>query len=219
MSEFLTDQQEELIRDTVCRIGEDAWGSFQPESQVGISTAKLCFATFENLNQAFDYTSIITPIMKALEIELKKRFYVDYLHYLRRKYAAADYADVIGGDVDYRMDKILRRNAKGIFFRFDTGQFTLGDFRYTIGASSLTRINIYKPVIAYCQEVIFEGAVDESAINKWLIELVLSIEPLRKLRNESAHGGKIQELIEAQTVLDALIDVEKLLVKVVRPEL
>ncbi|GEM_PF-4371880 len=219
MNEILTDQQEHLVNTTIQSIGGDVWGKFQEASQVGITTAKLCFDTFESLKTGFDYAAVITPIMKALEVELKKRFYDEYLRYLIQHYEPNDYAHATEQSKNELIcRKILEVKDGRLVYISDTSVFTLGDFRFIIGASRLSKIRIHQPFIQYCQDVLFDDAVEKQKIIAWLTDLVHSIHSLRSLRNESAHGGKTQNRMDAQTALDELIDVKKILVKIVHPE-
>lgn len=67
--------------------GEIYWDRLQPETRVYIQTAVFSFLQFLNtdecLQSKFDYSGVISLLMRALELELKKRFCIGYMSYLR----------------------------------------------------------------------------------------------------------------------------------------
>ena len=67
--------------------GEIYWNRMQSETRTYIQTAVYSFLQFLNtdecLQSKFDYSGVISLLMRALELELKKRFCTGYMSYLR----------------------------------------------------------------------------------------------------------------------------------------
>ena len=66
--------------------GEIYWNRLQPETRIYLQTSVFSFLHFLNseecLQSKFDYSGMISLLMRALELELKKRFCTGYLNYL-----------------------------------------------------------------------------------------------------------------------------------------
>ena len=87
-----------------------------------------------------DYSPVITLLSKALELELKKRFYDSYLEYLRRRFRddAEKYIDY--NDLDPGKNRvILYQNPRRKYVFVDSNMndsFTLGSFPYIVASGT-----------------------------------------------------------------------------------
>ncbi len=213
-----------IISDIKTHIGDNAWAKLQVETHIGIITSEMCYLSFKN-GCRFDFSSAIVPAMKGLELELRRVFYEPYLDYLVSNYSPEQYV-IINWSKKYPGDqkaaeqrnKLLLFDGAKLHFQQLSNEFSIGNFRYTVGATSLYHIHVDETFIQYVQNDFYKGFnVQRQEIVKWIKTLIPEIEGLRKIRNDSSHAGTIQNVIDAQTVLQKLIEVEKVLALIVEP--
>ncbi|NLD19979.1 MAG: hypothetical protein GX663_07000 [Clostridiales bacterium] len=209
--------------------GDDVWLSFQEKTKTGILTSEMCYTMFKDTKEDFDFSAAVVPIMKGLELELKKVFYEPYYEYVTDNYDPKSYAQAIcpssdledkekAKQVAVQKGKILYyKNGKFQFKRLST-EFSIGNFRYLTTHGDKKRIEIDEIFVEFCEKKLFaEQTIARKKIEKWVRELIINIEPLRKLRNDSAHAGKTQNSVDAFTVISDLIVTKKLLPVIVAP--
>lgn len=226
MNELQLIDTDDIRNELVNTMTEAAWNRIQAETKVDLVTAELCYRQFlVHSNTGLDFSSVINPVMKALELELRTRFYDEYFSYIKRSYSPSEYAHTVwkknypGDSTLARVRcKILEYAGNSLIFQTDTDEFTIGNFRFTIGATSLKTVFVDQPVIDFCQKELFrEYQVSASDIQSWLKSLVLNIESMRELRNDSSHAGKTQSQADAETALDELVKVKKIIATIVCP--
>ena len=214
----------DVISDVKAHIGENAWEKLQVETQIGIITSEMCYLSFKK-DGRFDFSSAIVPAMKGLELELRRVFYEPYLDYLASNYTPDQYVGInwnkkYPGDqrAAEQRNKILSFDGTKLHYQPLSNEFTIGNFRYTIGATSLYHIHVDETFIQFAQNDFYKDYnVQKQEIINWIKSLIPEIEGLRKIRNDSSHAGKIQNALDAQTVLQKLIEVEKILALIVAP--
>lgn len=210
------------------KVGSAAWSGFQESTRTEIVTAVTCYKSFEELSDPIDYASSILPIMKALEHELRSRFYDSYVAFLKEHYSPEEYCEQVIPDAykgDYESaarikSKVLGYNG-GPFFLDPASEeyFTLGEFIRLI-STGVDRKNrhIDRPVLDYCQKVLFAGkGFSNSSVRKWLGQLLDKTEAQRRTRNNSAHGGIIQNKRDAEKAISEVVTVGKLLANIICP--
>ncbi len=78
---------EQILKDV---FGNKYWNKLQKETRIYIQTAVFSFLQFLDGNEQsfekFDYSGVISLLMRALELELKKRFCLDYIQFLKERY-------------------------------------------------------------------------------------------------------------------------------------
>ena len=214
------------------KVGASAWTGFHESTRTEIVTAVTCYKSFEELSDPIDYASSILPIMKALEHELRSQFYDPYVSYLKDHYSPEEYSEAImpeGYKDDYKSaakikNKVLGYNGGPFFVDPATEEFfTLGEFIHTVSTSDRggdrKDRHIDRPVLNYCQEVLFAGkGISNNTVRKWLGQLLTEKEVQRRPRNNSAHGGLIQSKKDAEKAISEVVTVGKLLAKIIRPD-
>ncbi len=214
------------------QIGSNAWGKFQENTRTDIVTAVSCYQSFSSTNKLVDYAASIVPLMKALEHELRNRFYDAYVAFLKENYSPEEYADSILPDLfseDYKKatqlkDSVLEYNNGRLKF-VDTGTvefFPLGTFVRLVKKcdpkGNRNNLQIDPPVFEYCKTVLFPGiSVSNTKIKIWLSDIILGVEAQRGLRNNSAHGGIVQNKLDAEKAIRDIVIVEKLLGMIICP--
>lgn len=235
MGEDLVKSCEESI---VSTIGEDNWNIFQKTSQCGVVTSEVCRQLLSTNPGGIDFSAAIMPIMKAFEQELIIHFYLPYLRFL------SDKKNGITPNKFVSINNLRNRKYNGIKLnphelrrriigRNDTGkyyyrspynyqgkiEFTLGDFRFTSGSEDKKRHSCDTTVIMFYKNEYFGSTVKDSDVGDWVFELAEDVYGVSKIRNESAHAGITQPLIEAENTMNLLIKVKKLMVEVANPTL
>lgn len=226
MAEEIIPQIAVAESEVIGKLGEKAWNKLQASTRIDIITSEICLCSFRGYEKGFDFSSVITPAMKGLEQELRISFYDGYLVYLETgKYSPEQYAHRIWkgkypGDfvIAKKRSTILDYNGERLLYKKDRSHFTIGDFRFTIGANCLDRINVDCTFEEYCKEALFHGcSFNKDEFMDWICKLVIEVESLRRLRNDSAHAGKILNQNDAETALNELVKVKKILGLIVCP--
>lgn len=187
----------------VLSIGEDAWNKLNEDSKKFLISAKLMYNNLLCLENQIDYSGVCILITKSLEIELTKRFYLNFLMYLDEKYKK-DYSK-------YHSALLFRKKEP-----LKIENFTMGNVAYVMchfenKNDSIDQKNINrKRLMEYSKDRLFSNK-KESEIKIMMDRFAREIEKIRKkYRNPSAHTNKIKQ-IDAENCINLVIDVEKLL--------
>lgn len=209
------DQQEYRVESDMLRQSfGDTWGKLQPSTQKFLVSSKLLYRHQIVLGDQTDYSGVCVLITKALEVEMSKRFFSDFMDYLKTNCIRT------GGP---RSEKyldfptfMLNKWKKPIKAK----DFTLGSVAYVLCYSvddQLTdeqRDNNKHRLVEFCKSELLSGHTDEDIL-QLLSEYAEDVETVRKdYRNPSAHTNMLQE-INAKECMDLVIDVEKLLKRMV----
>ena len=186
---------------------EDAYDKMEDSTKKFILTSKTLYRNQESLGDLVDYSGVCVLITKALENELHKRFCDMFLEYLSNKYPGSEnYAQY--------PTSLLDRNGRPIRSR----DFTMGTVAYILCYREGHRLtdaekeNNKGKLLEFSKECLFTGKSDEEIISL-LSEYARNIEEIRtRFRNPSAHTNSLQK-VEAKECMDLVIDVEKLLKK------
>ena len=152
-----------------------------------------------------DYSGVCILITKALEEEMFKRFFIDFIKYLQEKYGT-DYS---------KYHTALTYNGRGILH---AEKFTMGSIPFVLlprknrNDSPAQKSNNEKVLLEYCKKHIFSNK-KTNEIKDLLKEYSGDIEKIKNdYRNPSAHRNQIKK-IDAKECFDLVLDVEKLLKK------
>ena len=226
---LLAEEKEKLKMD----LGE-AWELFTEQTQTGVLTAEACYRVFSGVSLPYDFTSVITPLMKSLEYELKLHFYNPYRKFLKENYSVDEFAGKISRERGFEKNKIAVKRRKLVTKsngdlryvsdddpRDRTSEFSIGEFLYTIGTTDkpqlLKNIQLDSTFLDFCQNGLYSEYEPEDVRN-WILSIVKELKDMRKLRNESAHGGLVQNQADAETARATLIHAKRILVLIVAPD-
>lgn len=190
-------------RNLVELFGLDSWKKLSEDSKTFLITSKFMYNHLSQLNENFDYSGICVLITKALEVEIFKRFFTDFLKYLNEKYH---------NDYSRYHTALLHRNFKPLF----PERFTMGNIAYVLcykqkrTDTENEKVNNRIILLEYCKDRLFSNYSEKeilSTLNYYgeKIELIKD-----KFRNPSAHRDQIKR-VDAGECIDLIIDVEKLL--------
>lgn len=206
-------------------IGSEAWGLLLATSQSYIYTAQHVFNDLFHLEEdeqkKLDFSCAILPLMKALELELKKIFSLEYLKYLQQSVSSSEMYCRINEINPHNLayEWPLYKKGEGYCFRIsdlsaDTGgvspyviaRFTLGNLVHIVGRKKTKDgMFFYKTVLDFCNGI---GITDPQ---NWLEYITTSVDLLIRQRNESAHAGEIATIMDANYCLDKMIYINKLI--------
>lgn len=188
-------------------LGEDAWNKLDDSSKTFLISSKVTFNNLEGLENVVDYSGVCLLVTKALENEMSKRFCKKFVDFLKQKYP---------GKANYSQypSTLLDRYGKPI----KPKHFTLGSVAYVLcrleddELSEEIKVNNKSKLLEYSREKVFPGKTDDE-ITEILNDYADSIEEVKNdYRNPSAHTNKLGK-IDAKECFDLVIDVEKLLKK------
>lgn len=204
-SDFKADQDYEIVETKLIykSIGEEGWNKLCEKSKTFLITSKVMYNHLLDMEGILDYSGICVLVTKALEVELHRRFFTDFLDYLNNKY-----------DYDYKQypTTLLYRKRKPLF----SETFTMGNLAYVMCyeedkyARPDEKVNNKAKLMEYCKKCLF-SRYDENEIEELLTKFASSIENIREnYRNPSAHTNEIKQ-VDAEECLNLVLDVEKLL--------
>ena len=165
-------------------LGEGAWAKLSEESQTYLISSKLMFNNLNNMSEVVDYSGVCILVTKALEVELYKRFFDNFLKYLdQKRYKKYD---------NYPTG-LLYKNREPL----NEDKFNLGTVAYIFCLKSDYYIDYYQErnneekLIEYCEADLFKEFETEK-IERLIKKFGENIEEIRKkYRNPSAHRNKI----------------------------
>lgn len=213
------------------------WNKLSVESRQYLKSA--CFANekFETLSEEdkklADFSGVVILLMKALEAEVKKRFFEKYINYLKNncgndQNARAEY--FIRNDLldnhDNRENKkcLFKKNGK---LKSTTDQFTLGNVMYALRTTSGKNKVVDKTVVGFCKQQLLDEAKFkaaygitednkyESKIKRWIYDITDDIDDIVSMRNKAAHPGAILRYEENNICWEVVIEIEKLLIRLI----
>jgi len=204
-SNFKADQDYKIIETELIykSIGEEGWNKLCEKSKTFLITSKVMYKHLLDMPGILDYSGICVLVTKALEVELKRRFFTDFLKYLDKEYYH---------DYNQYPTTLLFKKRKPLF----SETFTLGNIPYVMCpekdkySKSEEKNNNKSKLMKYCKKCIF-SRYNENNINDLLNQFGDSIEEIKdNYRNPSAHTNCIKQ-VDAEECLNLVLDVEKLL--------
>lgn len=192
-------EKENLIKS----FGLDSWKKLSNDSKTFLITSKFMYNHLSKLNENFDYSGICVLTTKALEVEIFKRFFTDFLTYLDDKF---------NRDYSKYHTALLHRNTKPLF----PERFTMGNIAFVLcykenwTDTENEKVNNKIILLEYCKDHIFSNYSDNEILStlNYYGEKIEFIKD--KYRNPSAHRNQIKR-VDAEECIDLIIDVEKLL--------
>jgi hypothetical protein len=186
-------------------LGEKAWNKLSAESQNFLVSAKVSYHYLLNIKNAIDYSGVCLLVTKAVEVEMKKRFYTDYVAYLKTTYP---------GKSNYSKFPKALLNKFGQPIK--AKEFTLGKVTFALCAKFSNDMNATQKnhdrqrLVEYAKTNLLAGKSDQDIIDM-LESFGEEIGDLTdEFRNKAAHTNELKR-VNAQLCFDLVLDVEKLL--------
>ena len=205
-------------------MSEIYWSKLQKETQVYLHTAVFTFVQFlsvgEKLYLKFDYSGVISLLMRALEYELENRFLKGYLEFLETQYPNVDSYLKQNNISNWKHRKfILKEDFGTVTYQLydesntDSHYFTMGIMPGLIGyrkAYDFRTATIDFTVTQYLQRTMKHESNEKDIIN-WITNILDNVSLLRSMRNRAAHGGEVLNANAAMEALNILVLVKKVL--------
>ena len=199
----------------ILSLGENCWTKLEETSRENLVNAKVFFSKLLELERIKDYSGVCLPITKALEVELYKRFYTNYMRYLKEKYNN-DYTKYPSA----LLYKIKYSKTKHKIVPLGPKYFTMGTVAFILcikqdNDDTEQQIENNKArLLEYAKERLL-SKYSNNEIEKILTNCAKAIEEIReKYRNRCSHREAILQL-QAKECMNYVIDVEKLLKKMI----
>lgn len=187
------------------------WLSLDNESIQLLVTAKMLFNDLEKNEQKdrpFDFSGICILLSKAVEIEMKKRFYYDFIGFLSRNYPNKL------EEWHYVLTEKRRIANSDYLAPLDDKRFTLGSIMFVCCVKNNRKVPERIRTISEQRLIEFASSElflekDKNKVLNALNQIGKKIDYIRsKYRNPSAHTG-VMNKSDAQSCFDELIYVTK----------
>lgn len=166
-------------------LGDDAWAKLSDESKTYLISSKLMFNNLNEMDEDLDYSGVCILVTKTLEVEMFKRFYENFLSYLKRN-RYKKYENYPTGLL-YENRDLLRPE-----------KFNLGTLAYIFCLSRNCGYNRMQKnkmtLVKYCKSDLFKECETDDEIESLIKKYGDEIENIRKnYRNPSAHRNNIDK--------------------------
>ncbi len=181
-----------------------AWEKLDESSKSFLISSKVIYKKLEAIGDIVDYSGVCLLVTKALEVEMKKRFRTYFITFLKNRY---------GNNFRQYPTGLLDRKQldKGHYILGTEYGFTFGTVAYVLCFYDHTE-NDKQKLLEFCKHVCLPDLNEDDAFSL-LQKYAAEIERIRKdYRNPTAHTAQLN-MIKAKECMDLVIDVEKLLKK------
>lgn len=207
-----------------------SWSKLHAESKKYMYTSLYSFFQLleigeENYSE-IDFSGVVSLIMRALEYELKLRFFNQYIDYLRNHREYRNVRNYVSANNLLHRDVSNLRRA--LIFKDRNNQLRYTNYRthgfgYTLGSVSPSMgyekddiiINIDNTFMDFCKNQLFSSGFSEDDIKNRLSEICENVEKSTDIRNKASHGGNVLNLSDARGVFNDLLFIQKLIDKIV----
>lgn len=189
---------------------EGAWDKLSNESKNYLVSAKVTYSYYINVN-SLDYSGVCLLVTKALELEMSRRFYTDYVTFLKK-----GYEDSWKNHLD-DFPTTLIKEIGGSRKLKSVKDFTLGSVPYVLcytpdpHADGAHQQNNEDKLIRFVRSGLMDPGLSDREIMEKLRYYGETIEDItKKYRNKAAHTNELKR-VDADECFELVIDVEKLL--------
>ena len=203
-----SDEYKREENNLIVSLGKSAWNKLEDRSKTFLITSKITYENLNKLDDVIDYSGVCLLVTKALERELTKRFYKNFIDFLKEKYGK-NYKE-------FHTSLLLQNPANGDYYIKKRKKWSLGGIPYILGYKKnkdpkLHERNILR-LIDYSKQELFIGLSDNE-IEETLYEYGSNVyEITKKYRNRAAHVDEIKK-VNAEECFDYVLDVKQVLKK------
>ena len=187
-------------------LGKECWEKMSLESRRFLTTAKYTLFEQITLDDLGDFSGVCVLASKAFEVEMAKRFIVEYKAYITNDLE-------LGNQYEKKWPGALLKKVKGGIVPKDVEDFTLGDCKGIMGLRierEPYRQNNNNLFITYCKNKLL-GINNEVEIKRKLREYTEMIQNVKdRFRNPASHKEPV-ELTLAKECIDYIVEVERVL--------
>lgn len=189
-------------------LGDVCWDRLEPRSRTFLISSRIMYDELIVLDDVIDYSGVCLLVTKALEYEMSKRFYAQYLKYLKKEYGK-DYS---------KYPSTMLRKYNGNITTMQKHDFTLGSIAYVFCMKpelkpeddDSQKVKDKSILLDFAEAVLYENT-PRDVIETQIDSFANDIEEIKtKYRNKAAHTNELKKK-NAKECFDIILDVQKLL--------
>lgn len=200
--------QEKYQKTIISNMGESAWDKLSEIGKKCLISAELTYHDMKDYNQLYDFSSVCIQASKAVEYELTKRFFIEYVAYLENLYDRSNYPDEFIDKLPCAIKKQNKNNSERLLREQEV---TLGTIPYIVGIDMQGTINnqeAYDSFKLYASSVLIKNNL--SIINTLTNHIKYITRIKNDYRNKAAHKNPM-DVVSAKACLDYIIEVQRVL--------
>ena len=186
----------------------ESWGKLAPQSRKFLISARMLYLELSGMGDRLDFSGVCILAVKALENELHRRLYSDFVKYLQEKYPAEE-------ELGKWPSSLRRRDRWGREFVLPEARFTLGTVPFVCGTRTASYLSDaeheadLRVVAEYAKEQLLAPGMTGEEIWTTLQAIGTDTDRItQKYRNPAAHINALGQG-EAKACLDFLLEVER----------
>ena len=186
----------------------ESWGKLAPQSRKFLISARMLYLELSGMGDRLDFSGVCILAVKALENELHRRLYSDFVKYLQEKYPAEE-------ELGRWPSSLRRRDRWGREFVLPEARFTLGTVPFVCGTRTASYLSDaeheadLRVVAEYAKEQLLAPGMTGEEIWTTLQAIGTDTDRItQKYRNPAAHINALGQG-EAKACLDFLLEVER----------
>ena len=195
----------------LCEAFGSSWEKLAPRSRKFLLSARLLYLELSGLGDRLDFSGVCILAVKALENELHRRFYNDFVEYLQERYPAEE-------SLGRWPSALRRRDRWGRDFVLPETRFTLGAVPFICGVRSAAHLSDaeheadLRVVEEYAKDRLLLPGLTMEEIRSTLQSIGTDTDKItQKYRNPAAHINALGQG-EARACLDFLLEVERVFI-------
>ena len=182
----------------------DVWNKMTQESKNCLLTGKIAFQSMINIqDESLDYSGVCILASKSLDIEMSKRFFHNYVMYLRQTSDQDSWPKTLFRDGNLLSDE----------------EFTLGSIKYVVGIDKYGVVKnryVNRLFLKYAIDELYVPSLSRIEIKHHLQKCIEVVETVREnYRNPAAHRVSLDRTT-AKECFDYLVDTYKKLKEILR---
>lgn len=189
----------------------DSWHKLNEKSQEFLITAQILFSQMSMTEKSLDYSGVCILVTKALEVEMKRRLYFDFLSYLKFRYS--DHLD----QWHYALRK-KNPHKKDDYVPLEEQKFTLGTVAQVCCLHKSSSVDEHafeiskQRICEFARDKLFLD--DKNDVFRLIKNVGREVNHIKeRYRNPAAHVNNIGR-VDAKACLDEVLYVQKVLVNI-----
>ena len=196
----------------------ETWSKVSEQSKKYLISARLMFKKQSVLGDLVDYSGVCLLVTKALELEMARRFYTDYIVYLRNRFGD-NQSDL--DDWPVALVKRIKDNTNNsVNTVAQEHSFTLGAvayalcYKYPKKTSKSKKATDLSTIIDFANNELFETPKNFDDAKSILHKIAKEVDFIREnYRNPSAHKNAL-DMESAEECINYVIAVQRVMVKI-----
>lgn len=195
-----------------------AWEKVSEQSKKYLISAQLMYKKQIGYGDLLDYSGVCLLVTKALETEMAKRFYTDYIVYLRNRFGSSE-TNLNNWPYTF-VKRIQDEDDRWIKSVLPEHSFTLGSvafalcYRFARRENEAKRENDLSTIIDYANSELFEVEKSFDDAKTVVHDIAKEVEYIREnYRNPSAHKNALLK-DSAEECINYVISVQKVMIKI-----